>query len=342
MIHPSRLLTLAVAVVVIAACAGTDGRDGLDGVDGADGANGLDGADGSDGMDGPAGPPGNDGAEGTQGDPGLPGADAERGAPGPPGERGPAGASGSIDHRALTGAYVTYKLEPGGPSMQSSIRFAQFTDGATLITIRVTGTVDQILPAQIHTNTRLETGPVVISLNPVDGFTGISETSVRELDSGAPITYDDLVAFDGYVTLHANPLLLDTILASADIGANAVSGEHKTYNLGEAAASGISGTATLEKRNNGTTLVTIALTGTVSGTDLAVHFHNDDVVASGSIVISLNNVLGATGLSRTNVAQRDDATHILYDELLMLDANVDVHGAGGAIVAQGNIGSNAP
>ncbi len=54
----------------------------------------------------------------------------------------------------------------------------------------------------------------------MNGTTGISKTSVTELDNNLPITYDGLLTFDGYINVHLSPEDLATIVAQGNVGAN--------------------------------------------------------------------------------------------------------------------------
>ncbi len=94
---------------------------------------------------------------------------------------------------------------------------------------------------------------------------------------------------------------------------------------------------------NGTTLVTIQLTGTTAGGDHPSHIHNNSAAETGGIAIDLSNVDGDTGRSATQVAAKNDETAITYDELIVFDGYINVHlssGNLGTLIAQGDIGSN--
>jgi len=54
---------------------------------------------------------------------------------------------------------------------------------------------------------------------------------------------------------------------------NQLTGDSKVYTLNPVSNPAISGTATLAKRVNGQTLVSIALTGTTAGVISPAHFH---------------------------------------------------------------------
>lgn len=199
-------------------------------------------------------------------------------------------------------------------------------------------------PAHIHINTAVEGGDIAISLGTVDGATGFSTINFSTKDDGTPISYQQLLDFDGYINVHQSAADLETIIAQGDIGENELSGESTVYELLTTDVPGISGTATLEERMNGTTLVTLMLEGTSDGDSHPAHIHEGDVTTDGDIVLTFNPVDGTTGMSMTQVAALDDETPITYTELLTFDGHINVHLSEDqltVIVAQGDIGSNA-
>jgi hypothetical protein len=156
----------------------------------------------------------------------------------------------------LTGNYVVYPLDTQlGSGISGDVRFAQFADGSTLVSIRISGpnVQDSIRTAHIHYNDEATGGSPAITLNKVDGFTdsgdGFSETVVTHVDptaanaadasevfvAGAAITYSDLVGtgvmgsgtgFNGYVNVHwvtgdsGTGSMASQGIAAGDIGEN--------------------------------------------------------------------------------------------------------------------------
>ena len=91
----------------------------------------------------------------------------------------------------------------------------------TLVTIELTGTSDgDMHPSHIHFNSAAQGGGIAISLRDIDGGSGRSNTLVKEMDDGTPITYDELLNFDGYINVHLSTAQLGVILAQGDIGSN--------------------------------------------------------------------------------------------------------------------------
>ena len=245
----------------------------------------------------------------------------------------------------LTGDSKTYDLGPvSNQSISGTVTFAERDDERVVITIQLSGTTSGGLhPAHIHANTAAETGDIVLDLTDVDGATGKSETVVNTLNDGTPLTYDDLLTFDGYLNVHESSSSLGTLLAQGDIGQNELTGDSEEYSLGPVSDPGISGTATFAKRANGETLVTVSLDGTGAGNVHPSHIHANSAAQGGGIVIDLNDVDGTTGESRTNINQRNDGTAITYDELLNFNGYLNVHLSSavlGTLIAQGDIGQN--
>ena len=174
----------------------------------------------------------------------------------------------------------------------------------------------------------------------------MARTTVRKMNdvggvAGAPITYDELLGFNGYLNVHGG----GSFIVQGDIGQNELTGVKETYPINELNTSGMSGTATFEKRANGKTQITLALAGTVDGGDHPAHIHANDAATGGGIVLDLKNVNGATGKSVTSANALKNGTAITYDELVNYNGHINVHESPtnlGTRIAQGNIGSNVP
>jgi hypothetical protein len=254
-------------------------------------------------------------------------------------------AQGDIGGNALTGESEEHPLNSvSDPGISGTVTFAERKNGNTLVTIALTGTTaGDSHPAHIHNNTAAEGGGIAIDFKPVDGATGISKTTIKALNDATEITYAELLDFNGYVNVHLSSGNLGTLIAQGDIGQNALTGDEVEYTLNSVSDPGISGAATFAKRKNGTTLITIALTGTTAGGDHPSHIHDNSAAMGGSISIDLNNVDGDTGKSATHVTEKNDATAITYDELINYNGYINVHlssGNLGTLIAQGDIGSN--
>ena len=254
-------------------------------------------------------------------------------------------AQGDIGQNELTGDEKTYDLgSVSDPAISGTATFKRRMNGNTLVELMLMGTpMDGMHPSHIHFNTAAEGGDIAVSLNAVDGNTGMSKTSVEMLNDGMAITYDDLLDFDGYINVHASADDLATLVAQGDIGQNELSGESMNYNLGSISDPSISGEAIFYQRVNGEALLMIALEGTTAGNTHPSHIHMGSVDNPGDIAISLTPVDGATGVSKTNISMLDAGDAFLYEDVLGYNGYINVHLSSNdlaTLVAQGNIGAN--
>ncbi len=254
-------------------------------------------------------------------------------------------AQGDVGGNALTGESVTYSLDSLAiPGIRGEATFLRRNNGLTLAVINLQNTPEGgIHPSHIHANTAAESGPIVISLNPVAGTSGLSKSSIRQFDDGTPVTYEQLLTYDGYLNVHRSSTDLTTLVVQGDIGQNALTGRQVIYPLSAQEGFSISGTATFGERNNGFSLVTLALTGTQPDGNHPAHIHFNSTAEGGGIAISLTDVDGATGISKTHVESLNNNLGITYEELQLFDGYINVHLSAEAlnvIVAQGNVGVN--
>ncbi|MHA7842172.1 MAG: CHRD domain-containing protein [Winogradskyella sp.] len=239
----------------------------------------------------------------------------------------------------------TYQLEERSNSgVSGTATFALQSDESILVTLSLSGTPQNGMhPSHIHFNTAVEGGDIAVSLNEVNGATGMSETVVTQTNDGAPLSYQDLLDFDGYINVHLSAQDLATVVAQGDIGQNELTGESKSYNLGERDVVGISGSVVFEERINGEALATIMLSGTPDGGMHPAHIHMNTAAEGGGILYTFNAVDGTTGMSQSNLAMLDDDSTFGYSDVLTVDGYVNVHlsmNELGTIVAQGDIGQN--
>lgn len=241
----------------------------------------------------------------------------------------------------LTGNNKEYTLRSiSNPAISGTVTFAERDDDQVVVTIELTGTQSGSMhPAHIHAGSAAAGGPIVLDFEDVDGGSGMSETIVSALNDGTPVTFDDLLNFDGYVNVHLSSGDLGTLVAQGDIGVNELTGDRKEYVMKPVADPAVTGKAIFEKRKKGTTLVTIDLEGTQAGASHASHFHANTIIDKGPIVINLKNVDGATGMAQTSVEALNNGTPITYEELLEFNGYINVH-AGSTFVAQVDIGQN--
>ncbi len=241
--------------------------------------------------------------------------------------------------------YKVYALNAiSDPSVTGYSRFVKNEDQSVTIELNLSGLLsDQMHPAHIHYNTAAETGGIAITLGTINSNTGRSEVTITELDDGTPITYEELLDFDGYINVHLSNSNLDILVAQADIGQNELTGVTKTYGLNELDVDGISGSAKFSERLNGEALATIQLTNAIPGNEHPAHIHNNTALESGTVALTFNPVDGDTGISHTNITQLDDTTPFLYENIEDFDGYINVHLSPtdlDTIIAQGDIGEN--
>ncbi|HSH20664.1 MAG TPA: hypothetical protein VLA03_09435, partial [Draconibacterium sp.] len=159
------------------------------------------------------------------------------------------------------------------------------------------------------------------------------------------MTYNQLIAYDGFIKVmksNNEPLV---ILAQADIGGNAITNTKVTFKLDTIKTYGVSGTALFEKRVNGNTLVTINLSGTIAGElyPATINLSSIATIGGGPVTKTLNSVNGTTGMSYTTIRKLDGGLNITYDNWLVYNGYINIYQTAVVfdnIISQGNIGSN--
>jgi hypothetical protein len=229
--------------------------------------------------------------------------------------------------------------------ISGNVSFKKRKSGMTLVEIQLQNTPEGGLhPSHIHLNSAVVGGAVIVPLNDVKGPAGTGLTDVTKDKNNTPLTYENLIDYDGHVMVHLSSTSMGTIVAKGDIGANALTGEKIVYTIGALNGSGVSGSITFEERNSGLTLATLLLNGTSEGGNHPAHIHANSLAAGGGILIDLTNVNGATGKSQTHIAKNRAEEAVTYEQLTSLNGHVKVHLSPenlGSVVAGGNIGSNS-
>ncbi len=254
-------------------------------------------------------------------------------------------AQGDIGQNELTGASKEYALESVDvEDIDGTATFFERVNGEALAVIQLNNTpVDGMQPGHIHQNTAAEGGDIAFTFNPVIGATGTSKTNVAVLDDDTSFGYSDVLGYDGYINIHNSMDDLGTLIAQGDIGQNELTGTSKEYVLDAKDVPTIDGTATFFERVNGEALAVIALNGTTDGGMHPGHIHANSAAEGGDILFTFNPVVGATGISRTNLSALNDATAFGYADVLTVDGYINIHLSMddlGTLIAQGNIGSN--
>ena len=126
-----------------------------------------------------------------------------------------------------------------------------------------------------------------------------------------------------------------------------LTGNQVTYALQQASQYTVSGSVTFKEKRDGTTLVSVDLSGTNGDSKYPVHLHFGDISTPGaSIIALLNPIVGKTGKSETAVAQLADETKVSYKDLINLRACIKIHLSDSGpskdvVLVAGNIGANS-
>ncbi|MCB2222149.1 MAG: hypothetical protein KQI35_17330 [Bacteroidetes bacterium] len=133
-------------------------------------------------------------------------------------------AQGDIGGNVITATSKTFELDTlGSFGVSGSALFEKRVNGNTLLTITISGAIaGEMYPATINLGS-IETvggGPVVMTLNDVDGTSGKSYTNIRKLDSGIVIIYDNWLVYDGYINIYQDSVSLNNIICHGNIGSN--------------------------------------------------------------------------------------------------------------------------
>lgn len=248
-------------------------------------------------------------------------------------------AIGGCQKDPFSGREISYNLKVKDVlGVTGTATFTETTSTVTTIKIAVNNAPSGVHPAELCMNSAVEGGSVVLVLNPVDA-TGNSSTTVTS------ITYTQLIAYDGFIKVMKSSSEPDVILVQGDIGGNVITTTNKTYSLVTVGTFGVAGSALFEKRVNGSTLVTITLTGAIPGEEYpaSINLGSIESVGGGPVKAGLNNVDGTTGKGYTNIRKLDDGTVITYDNWLVYDGYINIYQTSvniENIICHGNIGSN--
>ncbi len=240
---------------------------------------------------------------------------------------------------------MVYQLEESAVTgVSGTATFKERKSGKTLVEIQLQNTPEGgSHPSHIHANSAVEGGGVMIPLTNVNGDTGLGQTDVSEDKNQNPLTYEDLIAYDGHIMVHLSAEEISTIIARGDIGENILTENEMSYDLSELNGSGVRGTITFAERKSGFTLAMINLSGTNAEGDHPAHIHANDMATGGGIIIDLTNVVGIEGVSKTHIEKNNNGDPITYDDLIAFDGHVKVHLSDenlGSVIAGGDIGSN--
>jgi hypothetical protein len=125
----------------------------------------------------------------------------------------------------FTGNEITYPLASGSTyNITGYVVFKERNDGFTTINIDLSGmkgTDGLEFPVHLHFgNIATDNAEVAALLNPVDGKTWKSSSTLKMLANETPITYTELLNFDASIKIHfaATGVNKDIILSAGNIG----------------------------------------------------------------------------------------------------------------------------
>ncbi|MEM8894035.1 MAG: CHRD domain-containing protein [Bacteroidota bacterium] len=245
------------------------------------------------------------------------------------------------DGSDLTGVSESYTMFPIGDNGRSgTLTFEELEGGGTLVTISLSGTsAGDLHPAHIHSGTAVDGGPIVIHLEPVDGTSGQSVSTITENADGANVTYNQLVnLFDGHVNVHLSSTQLEIFISQTDIGANVLTGVNTSYEILTPNTTDVVGSINMEQRLNGQTLISLEMSGDLSTSSFSASIDQNSAAEDGVIVVALADIID--GSSLTNVTSLEDGTAIQYNDLISYDGHVTIKDSSGQIFGLGDIGGN--
>lgn len=258
-----------------------------------------------------------------------------------------------IGANRLTGETVSYHLDSTSNSeVYGTVTFHQRENNETFVEFMLNNTPeDGMHPAHIHENSVAEGGDIVVTFNPVDGATGMSRTNISTTDADVPISYDEILEFDGHINVHKSADELDVLIAQGNIGANEdegdggdgdLTGESSEFSFISDTDAEINGTVTFHERTDGQTRAEIILEDFPEGSH-PVHIHTNTAADSGDVVYTFDNVEGPTDTLTVDIDTLDDGTSITYQEFVDFNGYIDVHQSDddNQIIAHTDIGQNA-
>jgi len=109
-------------------------------------------------------------------------------------------------------------LSTNNSGVTGTASFIPNEDDTTTVYIELFGATDELHPVTINFGDVESGGAVAITLETCE--CAISETLVTQLDNGTPVTFVDLMTFDGHMNIYQSPTDA-TLIAAANIGSNA-------------------------------------------------------------------------------------------------------------------------
>lgn len=252
-----------------------------------------------------------------------------------------------IGSNELSGRFVRFQSSYANfPGVSGTMEFAERLNGSTLATTLLLDAPENFdHPVRLVSKTGAEIGSVLVNMGMVDSITGLGEYNIRQFVNREPVTYSQLLEIDGHVSVYFSLFNFTAIIGQFEIGQNTLTGNYKTYQLIAVDGAQLNGSAILRERQSGGNLFEILLEGTEQSVLYPASIHANPASVGGPVLATLSPIQGNTGLSRTTLRQLADATPISYNDLVLIDAHIEITSGGippQEILAIGDIGVNAP
>jgi hypothetical protein len=111
----------------------------------------------------------------------------------------------------------------GAFNVSGTALFEKRENGNTLVTIDLDETTaGEVYPATINLSSvsTIGGGPVTKTLSSVNGSTGKSYTTIRLLDGGLLVSYDNWLNYNGYINIYQVATNYENIISQGNIGSN--------------------------------------------------------------------------------------------------------------------------
>lgn len=132
------------------------------------------------------------------------------------------GCSKNDDNSAPNAIVKTFALSSvSNSNISGKATFTKNADGSTTILLEINGSSVDVHPAFIYLGSTANPGAATITLEVIDCDCESSTTIVTTLDDGTPITYEQLIQYNGHISIHQNADHMEVILAQGNIGPNA-------------------------------------------------------------------------------------------------------------------------
>jgi hypothetical protein len=213
----------------------------------------------------------------------------------------------------LTGESISYELSDAESSgVSGTLQIAERVDGFSRVTLELSELPDgDEFPVVVYTNTALQEGEELIILMSA-GESGISITNVYSDVDGNTVRYEHWEELDAHILVHDDSEE-ESVIAQADIGVNALTGEEWSWELETSNDSGIDGAVTLYERNSGFMKALIQLEGAdPDETYIARLYASAD--EDEEHIFTFSEISGETGGSASDMYEQVDGSEITFSD----------------------------